>query len=257
MNQELKAHILDYLKSGTRYDGRKLDEFRQLTVETGVIKNAEGSARVRLGETEVIAGVKFELSKPYPDMPDEGTIAVNAELMAISSPDFELGPPQIQAIELARVVDRGIRESKVIDTKKLCVKSGELVWMINIDVCSINVAGNLLDASGIAALAALKGARFPELKGDKVDYKHMTDKKLSITKNPLPVTVIRVGDYLIVDPTSEEEAVLDARLTIATLEDGNICALQKGGDLPLTLDDISGMIDLALAKAKEIRKSIR
>ncbi|MFH0874878.1 MAG: exosome complex protein Rrp42 [archaeon] len=256
MNKELRSHVLEYLGKGTRYDGRNKEEFRNLVIEKAIIKNAEGSARVKLGETEVLAGVKFELGTPYPDTPDEGTIAVNVELMAMSSPEFELGPPGLPAIELARVVDRGIRESKVIDMKKLCIEKGEKVWMINIDICSLNDAGNLLDAAGIAALSALMTARFPTVKDGKVDYKTLTNDKLSITKMPLPVTVIKIGNHFLVDPSSEEESVTESRLTIATTEDGKICALQKGGDVALSLDDISKMIDLALAKSKDIRKNL-
>ncbi|MBN2422799.1 exosome complex protein Rrp42 [Candidatus Woesearchaeota archaeon] len=254
MDYALKDHIKEYLKNDIRYDKRKFDEFRETSIETGVVKNAEGSARVRIGETEVIVGVKFELGEPYPDLQDEGTMSVNVELLAMSSPEFEPGPPGIQAIEMARVVDRGIRESKVIDTKKLCIRKGELVWMINIDICTINDAGNLLDASGIGALAALLDAKFPVEKNGKIDYKKKTSKKLGITKQPLPITVIKINDKFIVDPIHEEELVLESRLTVTTTEDGKICALQKGGDLPLSLDDISKMIDIALAKSKEIRK---
>src|SRR3989344_7191901 len=124
-NSDLKGHILEALNQGIRFDGRKLTEYREILVEVGVAKNAEGSARVKIGETELIVGVKMEVAEPYPDIPDEGTMSVGAELLPLSNPDFELGPPGIEAIELARVVDRGIRESKCIDFKKLCIEIGE------------------------------------------------------------------------------------------------------------------------------------
>ncbi|MBU0757501.1 MAG: exosome complex protein Rrp42 [Nanoarchaeota archaeon] len=257
MNRELKLHVLNYLNSGTRYDGRRLDELREISVEVNPIKSAEGSARVKIGETEVIVGVKFEVAQPYPDKPGEGTISVNAELLPLSSPDFESGPPKIQAIELARVVDRGIRESKIIDMKKLCIKEGEKVWMFAIDICTINDAGNLLDAAGIGALIALQNARFPTLNKDgSIDYKNLTDNKLKLAKMPIPITVYKIGKHMLVDPIAEEETVYDARLTITTTEDGNICALQKGGDVPFKIDEISAMIDLAIKKSGEIRKKL-
>ena len=174
--------------------------------------------------------------------------------MALSNPEFEPGPPGIQAIELARVVDRGIRESKAIDFKKLCITPGEKIWMLVIDICPINDAGNLFDASALAALAALKDAKFPGFKGDKVDYKNKTDKKLPLEKEPISVTVIKIGSKFIVDPDTEEEKVIDSRLTVASMEDGTLCALQKGGDSPLTQDDISRMLDIGIEKAKELRK---
>lgn len=255
MKDNVRDHIVELLGQGFRLDGRKLDEYRKpLSIETGVTKTAEGSARVVLGETEVIVGVKVELGTPYPDIPDQGTMMVGAELLPLSNPDFELGPPGIEAIELSRVVDRGIRESKAIDFKKLCVKKGELSWMLIIDICSINDAGNLLDASSLGALAALRNMKFPKIDGEKVDYQTKTDKGLEITDTPIAVTVIKIGEHFLVDPTIEEQASIDARLTVTTLSDGTLCAMQKGGEVPLMEEDIVKMVDLATKKGKELRK---
>ena len=257
MYRELRSHIISLLNADTRLDGRKLDEYRKpVEVEYGVVKTAEGSARVKIGETDVMVGVKLEVGEPYPDTPDEGTIIVGAELLALSNPEFEPGPPGIQAIELARVVDRGIRESKALDFKKLCITPGEKIWMVIIDICPINDAGNLFDASSLAALAALKDTRYPAFDGVKVDYKNKTDKKLHLEKLPIAVTVIKIGSKFIVDPDTEEEKVVDARLTVSSIENGTLCALQKGGDMPLTEDEISRMLDVGIEKGKELRKCL-
>src|SRR3989344_7341443 len=245
MYKELRSHIISLLEANTRLDGRKLTEYRQpITIEYGVIKTAEGSARVRIGETDIIVGVKLEVGDPYPDTPEEGTIIVGAELLPMSNPEFEPGPPGIQAIELARVVDRGIRESKALDFKKLCITAGEKVWLVVIDICPINDAGNLLDAASLAAITALKHTRYPAFDGEKIDYKTKTDKSLELEKIPIAVTVIKIGGKLIVDPDTEEEMVVDARLTVSSIEDGTLCALQKGGDSTLSSEDISMMLDI-------------
>jgi len=174
----------------------------------------------------------------------------------LSNPEFELGPPGIQAIELARVVDRGIRESKALDFRKLCIEPGKKIWMVIIDICPINDAGNLFDASSLAALAALQDAKYPAFDGEKVDYKEKTDKRLELEKTPIAVTVIKIGDKFIVDPDVEEEKVIDARLTVSSMEDGTLCAMQKGGDFPLTIEDIDKMLDIGIEKAKELRKHL-
>ena len=255
MNSEIRNHIIKLLSADTRLDGRKAKEYRKpIKVEPGIIKTAEGSAKVTIGETEVMVGVKMEVGTPYPDVPDSGTIIVGAELLPMSNPDFELGPPGIQAIEIARVVDRGIRESKAIDFKELCIEKGEKVWLILIDICTINDAGNLLDAASLAALAAIKNARFPKYNGEKVDYKEKTSKKLPVTKDPIGITVCKIGDKFIVDPITEEEKVIDARLTVVSEKDGTLCAMQKGNDQPLTSEDIMSMVDIGIEKAKELRK---
>ena len=77
---------------------------------------------------------------------------------------------------------------------------------------------------------------------------------MELENTPLSVTVIKIGDKFVVDPSSEEEKVVDARLTVASMEDGTLCALQKGGDHPLTTEDIKKMMDIGVEKAKELRE---
>lgn len=253
---DLKEHVIKFLQNGVRVDGRKQFDYRDISIEIGVTKNAEGSARVRMGDTELLVGVKMEVGNSYPDTPDEGTIIVGAELLPLSSPEFESGPPDIQAIELARVVDRGIRESHAVNFKKLCIEPGKKVWMCVIDIVTINDAGNLFDAAALGAVAALKNARFPEYDGEKVNYKKLTDKKLPIEEEPVSITVLKIGDHFIVDPNSEEEKVIDGRLSVAVMASGELCALQKGGDSALTEEEISRMIEIAVEKSKELRKHL-
>ena len=258
MFKELRTHIISLLNSQTRLDGRKATEYRgPIEIEYGVIKTAEGSSRVKIGETEVMVGIKLEVGEPYPDTPDEGTIIVGAELLPMSNPDYELGPPGIKAIELARVVDRGIRESKALDFKKLCIEKKEKIWMVIIDICPINDAGNLFDAASLGAIAALKNTKFPAFNGEKVDYKNKTDKKLQLEKVPIGVTVVKIGNNFIVDPDIDEEKVIDARLTVSSMENGELCALQKGGDHPLTQEEISQMLDIGIEKGKELRAYLK
>ena len=254
----MRNHIISILDKGTRLDGRKYDEYRDpIKVEYGVASLAEGSARVVMGKTEVIAGVKMEVMTPFPDTPDKGIIMVGEELLPLSNPEFEAGPPSVEAIELSRVVDRGIRESHAIDLKQLCVIPGEKVWAICIDICPINDAGNLFDASALAAIAALQDTHFPSYDGKKIDYKKPTGKKLPLLEVPIAVTAYKIGKHLLVDPITEEMKAIDARLTVTSMKNGMLCALQKGGAEPITMDDIKQMSDLALLKAAFLRKFLR
>tara|TARA_Y100000310_G_scaffold345665_1_gene467962 strand:- start:18897 stop:19673 length:777 start_codon:yes stop_codon:yes gene_type:complete len=253
-----KNHVSYLLTKDLRSDGRKLDEYRKpINVEVGVSsKSAEGSSRVKIGETEVVAGVKLDIGDPYPDTPEQGNLVVNVELAAMSSPEFESGPPNIDAIEMARIVDRGIRESGCIDLKKLCIKKGELIWMVYVDVYTINDAGNLYDACALAAVAALKDAKLPKYseKEKKVLYDQRTSKELPLKDIPISMTLIKIKDKILVDPTTEEEKSTEARLTVATLEDGTVCALQKGEDSILDIKDVKHMVELAIKKSKDLRK---
>lgn len=254
MNRNIKEHVRNSLKKGIRSDGRKPLELRRIVVETGFISTAEGSARIKFGDAEVIAGVKMAIEKPFPDTPEDGVLMVNSELLPISNPDFESGPPSNASIETARVIDRGIRESKTLDTKGLCVVKGEKVWTIAIDIVPLNYDGNLVDMGGLAAMIALKNARFPKVKEDgTIDYHTRTDQKMKLSRIPIPVTICKIGDLFLVDPTDDEENTIDARLTITVLEDDKICALQKGGDGALTSEDIAKMVEIAMDVSKQIR----
>jgi len=252
------SYLLNKAALGQRVDKRGVDEFRKLDIEYSPIEKPEGCAKVTLGDTVVMAGVKVGFGRPFPDRPGEGVLMVNAELSPISSPDFETGPPSEGAIELARVVDRGIRESKSIDLKKLCIEEGEKVWMVNVDVHVLNHSGNLIDACGIAAIAALRVAVFPEVKGDEINYDKKTKDKLPVNATkPIPITFAKVQDSIFADPSLEEEQVKGARLTVTTKEDGNIISLQKGGSAALSVEEIEKAFDLAAKKAKEFRKLVK
>jgi exosome complex component RRP42 len=248
-------YVLNLASKGLRIDKRKQDEFRKIEVEKNPIDKAEGSARVRMGKTDVLVGVKMGIGEPFPDKPDEGTLIVCAEFSPLASPDFETGPPRENAIELARVVDRGIRESGAIDTKKLCIKKEEKVWMVYVDIQILNHDGNLMDAAALAAITALLGARIPEYDGKTINYEKKT-KKLPMIFKPVPVTIVKVAGNLFVDPSLDEENVMGARLTVTTKDDGNVCSLQKGGSEPLLTEEIEKAFDLAVEKGKELRKLV-
>jgi exosome complex component RRP42 len=246
-------YIIGLAQKGGRIDKRQPDEYRPVSIESGIVSNAEGSAKVKIGTTEVLAGVKMSVEKPFPDKPDEGMLIVGAEFSPLASPMFEKGPPKEDAIELARVVDRGIRESKAIDMPKLCIKSGEQAWAVYIDIHILNHAGNLLDAAGLAAIAALLNTKMPTWDGSKVDYSKR-EKQLPVIFKPVPVTFVKIGQNIFVDANLEEESVLDGRLTITTRDDGNICAIQKSGSCIFTLDEIIDIIDKGVKIGKELRK---
>jgi len=252
-----QKRIAQLLAKGKRIDGRSLTDYREIQIETGLIERAEGSARVRLGKTEVLVGTKVEIGEPYSDTPNEGVLAVNAELVPLASPTFEPGPPDENAIELARVVDRGIRESKAIALEELCLIPGKKVFIVFVDIYVLNHDGNLIDASALASLAALMNTKIfnYEIENGEVKIKSGY-KQLPIKNYPIAVTFAKINNQLVVDPWLEEENVMDARLTITFEKDGKICAMQKGGSGRFTTKQILEAVKIASEKAKELRKLV-
>lgn len=243
-----KNTIRKMLSEGKRFDGRGLFDMRDFEVEYGVSYKAEGSARVRMGNTEVIVGVKMELGTPYPDSPDKGNLMVSGDLLPIASPRFESGPPKFAAIELPRLIDRMVRESAMIDLKKLCIKEGELVWTVIIDIYPINDDGALIDAASIGTIAALHNAVIPGIKNDKADYANRTTEKLPLSEETMPIsfTFYKLGDSILLNPTREEEEACDSKITwgISKFNGKHVLnSCQKGEETPLTKEEILGIIE--------------
>lgn len=249
--------VVDLIARGKRIDERGPDSYRPIQIQVGLIEKANGSAHVSLGKSKVLVGVKVEVGEPFPDTPDEGVLTVNAELVPLASPSFEPGPPGEMAIELARVVDRGIRESKAVDVKSLSIQKGKKVQVVYVDVYVLDHDGNLIDAAAMAALGALVNAKVGkfEMKGDEVVVKP-GHHPLPINNYPVAVTLAKVGKTILVDPSLEEEQVMSARLTVTTDKNGSICAMQKGGLSGFTVDELKRAVELAVQKAAENRAKI-
>ncbi len=250
--------ITDSLDAGRRADGRALDEPRKITIETGTIPKAEGSARVRLGKTEVVTGVKVNPSTPFPDTGDKGALICTAEIAPLAHPDAETGPPSEGVIELARVVDRGIRESHMIDMSKLVIQRDVSVVGVFADNAVLDDCGNLFDACSYASCAAILDAKMPtwEMVDGAPKMVEGASSELPISTIPVSVTMGRIGRHIIVDPDATEWMCMDARITITTNSDGNICALQKGGREGFSFEQLASCADTAIAVGAKIRSTI-
>ncbi len=249
-----RDRVLRHLKEGKRIDGRDLMEYREIDIKTNISPKAEGSVDVHLGKSRVICGVKYDVGTPYPDNPDEGVTTVMSEFVPIASPMFEGGRPGEDAIQLARVVDRGIRHSNSVDKKKLCIKEGEHVYIIFIDNYVMDYYGNLTDCAAIASIAALLNAKLPGAKVEDGELKwDGTYGPIPINEIPLSITFGKIGEYIFVDPSLDEEMVADGMIAFATDEKGQITSIQKYDECTWTVDEI---IDLS-RKAIEFSNNLR
>ncbi len=241
------------LSKGIRFDGRKFDEYRPIEIQKGVIKTAEGSAVARIGGTQVLACVKFDVVKPFSDRPTEGVLVTNAELLPTASPGFEPGPPSAESIEMARVVDRAIRSAECIDLSSFFIEQDKVLG-IYIDIYVMDHAGNYTDAATAAATAALTDAKFPKIENGAIVRGEYTGM-LNPSKLPVTTTMVKVGQNWLVDPSRDEERVLETVLTIGTTEQ-HVCAMQKGRGA-LSKQELSDAMDIAFKRGDDIRKIIR
>ncbi|KAL4592181.1 hypothetical protein LXL04_005167 [Taraxacum kok-saghyz] len=267
-----KKFIESALLSDIRVDGRHPFDYRTLTITFG---SEDGSSEVQLGQTQVIGFVTAQLVQPYRDRPNEGTFAIYTEFSPMADPSFETGRPTDFAIELGRIIDRGlshlflhenIRESRAVDTESLCVIAGKLVWSIRIDLHIIDNGGNLVDAANIAALAALSTFRRSECTFGGEDGQELIvhppheREPLPLIIHHLPVAVtfgfIGKENIVIIDPTHYEEAIMGGSMTATLNTNGDICAIQKAGGDGVPQSVIMQCLRIASVKAGDITKNI-
>jgi len=255
VQKELKHDVVsNLLAQGKRADGRQKLQYRDIVIKKGVLENAEGSALCSIGKTQVLAGVKIDIATPFPDRPEEGILSTGAEFTPLGAPHFEPGPPRVEAIELARVVDRAVRSSEAIDLKKNVITPGEKVLAIYIDLWVLDHGGNLFDTALLASMAALKGTRMPKIEDGKLNRKE-SGAMLEISKDVVSCTFAKIGKDFLLDPDFSEEIGSDTLVILAT-EGKHLCSGQKSGKGEITQKELGELVGISFEKAKELRRAI-
>jgi len=259
LDEVKEVYIKDLMKKGQRADGRGAMDYRPIRVEKNVFSNCEGSAIAYFGDTKVLAGVKIDVAEPFSDRPDEGIFMVNAEFTPAAHPEFEAGPPNEKSIELARVVDRGIRAANSIDVKSLVLPDGKVLGVF-VDVYVLDHSGNLTDAAALAAMAALKNTRIPKYEpsakqGAKGTFvREESAGNLAIKSDVITCSFEKIEGVNILDATDEEEIASDGRLTIAVADGQYMVASQKSGRAGFKQQELMSLFDAAVAKYGELAK---
>jgi len=224
-----KDYIISNLRKEERIDGRGLWEYREFQIKNDIIASAEGSADVSLGDTKIITGLKYEVGEPFPDLPNEGVCTVMAH-------------------------------ADCVQTKKLCIKEEELVYILFVDMYVINYAGNLIDAGGVSALTTLISAHIPEgvWNEDKREAewtgKYLTGKDI-VNELPFVVTYGKIDDIVFLDPSLPEELVCDGKISVSVTEE-KITSIQKSGAATFSIDEIKSLGEKSLEIGKKLRKNL-
>ena len=117
----------------------------------------------------------------------------------------------------------------------------------------------MFDACSYASTAAILSCKIPkwEIKDAVPVLVEGEESEPPITTIPTSVTMARIGEHIIVDPNAEEWACMDARITITTNSDGNICALQKGGSQGFSVEQLVKCSEIAVTIGVKIREIIK
>lgn len=207
-----------------------------MELELDIVTHANGSARVRLANTDILVGVKTEIDVPKPEKPDEGKIEFFVDCSANATPEFEGKGGEDLATEISNFLSTSFNSGLSFDLKSLCILKEIQCWKLYVDILILECGGNLFDAVSLAVKAALHNTMVPRVEtmamdGGNVDLQLSGDPydcwRLDIKNVPCLVTLTKIGEHLIVDPTAEEENCSMASLVLAVTEDGRINSLSK------------------------------
>ncbi|XP_057535511.1 uncharacterized protein LOC130813685 isoform X2 [Amaranthus tricolor] len=223
---ELSRGEKNFIRGGIaqdlRCDGRSRLSYRPIHVDTGVIPQADGSARVRIGGTYVIVSVKAELGKPSSSQTDKGKVSIHIDCSATAAPIFQGKGGEALSTELAADLQRCLLGGKSgagagIDLSSLSIVEGKVCWDLYIDGLVISADGNLLDALGAA---------------------------------------IKVGKHYIVDANLEEESQMSSAMSISINRKGHICGLTKRGGAGVDPSLLFDMISVAMLVSEKFMNKL-
>lgn len=280
-----------------RIDGRHPGEIRSIRLTFGRTTMGRSECTVQLGLTRVGCIVTCDLIPPQ-SRPNDGSIKFSVDLspMAMmgfsSSLDYDEGKKHT-ANRIARVIEKTIVDGGAIDVESLCVVGGTWVWRINVDITALDHGGNLVDASMLAAIAALRHFRKPEVMVSSSSTSSSSRSSggggssttntgsaggapiilssddaeptpLPLHHTPVCVTFGLFGDptgasslvAALIDPSDREELIMDGLITYAFNKYGELCCLDFPGGCELRYSQLIQCATLAEKKAVELSKML-
>lgn len=221
-----------------RSGGRAANAIRPVTIEVGVSKFAEGSARISFGDTVVLclATVEEKLPRWMQDR-DQGWVTAEYAMLPRSTPERSqresiAGRPGGRTFEIQRLVGRALRTS--VDLKKLGPRS------VQID-CEV------LQADGGTRTAAITGG-----------YVALAHALRTISPTPLrrQVAAVSAGfvkGELLLDLDYAEDSTADADVNVVATSEGELVEVQGTAEArPFSRKDFDRILELAMAGIDEL-----
>ncbi|XP_041024537.1 exosome complex component RRP43 [Juglans microcarpa x Juglans regia] len=259
-----------HLAESIRPDGRPLGRARDTTIALGAVASADGSALAKIGSTTMLAAVKMEVMTPSMESPDEGCIAIDFHMPPICSPIVRPGRPAEAAPVVSKQLSDTISSSGMINLKELSLVSGKAAWMAYLDIYCLDADGALFDAALLSAVAALFHLQIPavslnddgkivvsEEDGGKLEKEPVNKEKRKLTLRSIPfsLTCILHKNYILADPTSEEEAIMETLVTVVLDSSSQLISLYKPGGAVLAYTSaVQDCIALTRQRLRELQK---
>lgn len=213
-----------------RSDGRKLDEMRQITAKAGVIKNADGSAMFKIGDTIAYAAVygPRELYPKFLQDPTKGVLRCKYNMMPFSGSGERVKPgPSRRSTEISLVTEKALLP--VLNLQEF----PNAVVDVFIELPQTDAGTR---CAGICAAAIA-----------------LADAGISMRELISSVSVGKVNDKIMVDLTYEEESTEGevADIPVAFMpRSGKITLLQMDGEI--TKEQLISALELGKKACKKI-----
>lgn len=150
------------------------------------------------------------------------------------------------ATEISNSLATAYRSTRALDLSKLCILVGQKCWKMYVDILLLECGGNIYDAVSLAVKAALYDTRIPKIKNVEVDGKNIDIdisenlidcERIDITNVPIMVTLCKIGEHCVVDPTNQEELCSIGSLLVSLSGDmfTSVLKIGAGSFQPSTL----------------------
>lgn len=202
-------------KKFERIDGRKVDEMRPVTIETGVIPNADGSAYIEMGRNKIIAGVygPREMHPKRLSKPNRGVLRVRYHMAPFSvdprrSPapsrrDKEIGQVMVDAIEPALFLERYPRSVIDVYVEIIQADGGTRCAAVNAAAVALVDAGiPMKDLVAACAAGKMNGKVLLDL-GDHEDKEGEADVPIAYMPKLDEITLLQMDGIMTADETVE------------------------------------------------------
>ena len=227
-----------------RPSGRKLDELRNVSIETNITMHAEGSCIIKMGDTHIICTATIEDRVP-PFIKGSGLGWVTAEYGML---------PRSTGSRMRREATSGKQGGRTVEIQRLIGRSLRAgVDRLALGERQITIDCDVIQADG--------GTRCASITGGWLALRLAIDKLLdsgTISADPLisPVAAVSCGIYagqpvLDLDYSEDSEAGVDGNFIM--LESGNMIETQISAEgATYTRGELNSLINLAEKGASEL-----
>lgn len=134
LSEAEKVFILHGIQENYRCDGRTRSDYRPMELETDIAQNSNGSARLRLANSDVMASIKAEIDVPLANRPNEGKLEFFVDCSANATPDFEGRGGEELALEISNTLSKAFTSPNAFDLKTLCILTRKHCWKLYVDI---------------------------------------------------------------------------------------------------------------------------